>query len=40
MPYWHVTGKEARYSQHSICIDKQQFVSLIEQVEEKDLQPV
>lgn len=40
MPYWHVTGKEARYGQHAVCLDKGQFDSLIEQVEEKELQPV
>ena len=40
MPYWHVTGKEARYGQHAICLDKRQFESLIEQVEEKELEPV
>lgn len=36
MPYWHVTGKEARYGQHAVCLDKRQFESLIEQVEEKE----
>lgn len=40
MPYWHVTGKEARYGQHAICLDKRQFASLIQQVEEKELEPV
>ena len=40
MPYWHVIGKEARYGQHAICLDKSQFASLIEQVEEKELEPV
>jgi hypothetical protein len=40
MPYWHVTGKEARYGQHAICLDKRQFASLIEQIEEKELEPV
>lgn len=39
MPYWHVTGKEARYGQHAVCLDKRQFASLIEQVEEKELEP-
>lgn len=51
MPYWHVTGKEARYGQHAICLDQAQFESLTRQVEdkvqerleekaqEKDLQP-
>jgi len=36
MPYWHVTGKEARYGQHAICLDTKQFDSLIDQVEEKE----
>jgi hypothetical protein len=40
MPYWHVTGKEARYGQHAVCLDKRQFDSLMEQVEGKELQPV
>ena len=40
MPYWHVSGKEARYGQHAICLDKRQFASLIEQVEDKELEPV
>ena len=40
MPYWHVTGKDARYGQHAVCLDKRQFASLIEQVNEKELQPV
>lgn len=40
MPYWHVTGKEARYGQHAICLDARQFDSLIEQVEETELAPV
>jgi len=39
MPYWHVTGKEARYGQHAVCLDQTQFDSLIEQVHEKLLQP-
>jgi hypothetical protein len=30
MPYWHVTGKEARYGQHAVCLDQSQFESLIE----------
>jgi hypothetical protein len=38
MPYWHVTGKEARYGQHAVCLEKHQFASLIEQ--EKELEPV
>jgi hypothetical protein len=44
MPYWHVTGKEARYGQHAICLDQSQFENLIRQVHEKAeeemLQPV
>jgi hypothetical protein len=40
MPYWHVTGKEARYGQHAVFLDKRQFDSLMEQVEGKELQPV
>ena len=39
MPYWHVTGKEARYGQHAICLEKHQFENLIVQAEHKDLQP-
>ena len=40
MPYWHVTGNEARYGQHAVCLEKRQFESLIGQVEEKQLQPI
>ena len=39
MPYWHVTGKEARYGQHAICLNRTQFDSLIEQSQEKVLEP-
>ena len=39
MPYWHVTGKEARYGQHAVCLELDQFGSLIEQVQEKVLEP-
>jgi DNA-directed RNA polymerase subunit RPC12/RpoP len=35
MPYWHVTGKEARYGQHAICVDQTQLESLITQAREK-----
>lgn len=35
MPYWHVTGKEARYGQHAMCVDRTQFESLISQAREK-----
>jgi len=44
MPYWHVTGKEARYGQHAVCLDQSQFESLTEQVrdkvQERELEPV
>jgi len=43
MPYWHVTGKEARYGQHAVCLDQAQFESLTEQarekVQERELEP-
>lgn len=32
MPYWHVTGKEARYGQHALCLDQIQLESLIGQL--------
>jgi hypothetical protein len=35
MPYWHVTGKEARYGQHAVCLDHMQFESLMAQVQAK-----
>jgi hypothetical protein len=35
MPYWRVTGKEARYGQHAACLDRAQFESLIAQTREK-----
>jgi hypothetical protein len=35
MPYWHVTGKDARYGQHAVCMDQAQFESLIAQAREK-----
>jgi DNA-directed RNA polymerase subunit RPC12/RpoP len=34
MPYWHVTGKEARYGQHAICLEQTQLESLIAQARE------
>jgi hypothetical protein len=37
MPFWHVTGKQARYGQHAVCMDQAQFESLIAQVLEKQL---
>lgn len=40
MPYWHVTGKEARYGQHAVCLESEQFESLMAQAQEKMLQPV
>jgi len=40
MPFWHVTGKEARYGQHAVCLDIKQFDSLTAQVQEKELQPL
>jgi hypothetical protein len=40
MPYWHVTGKEARYGQHAVCPEQRQFESLMAQVQEKLLEPV
>ncbi len=40
MPYWHVTGKDARYGQHAVCLDQAQFDSLSAQVREKDRKEV
>jgi len=44
MPYWHVTGKDARYGQHAVCLEQTQFQSLVDRAEEKlqehTLQPV
>jgi hypothetical protein len=37
MPYWHVTGKEARYGQHAVCMEQAQFENLIAQVLEKQV---
>jgi hypothetical protein len=34
LPYWHVTGKEARYGQHAICLDQGQFENLVQQAKE------
>ena len=36
MLYWHVTGKEARYGQHAVCLEHRQFESLIEQAKDKE----
>jgi hypothetical protein len=40
MPYWHVTGKEARYGQHAVCLESTQFDSLMAQFAERMLEPV
>jgi hypothetical protein len=40
MPYWHVVGKDARYGQHAVCLDHEQFESLVAQAEDKLLEPV
>ncbi len=40
MPYWHVTGKEARYGQHAVCLESRQFDSLMAQFGEGMLEPV
>ena len=43
MPYWHVTGKDARYGQHAVCLDLSQFENLIAQArkaQERELEPV
>jgi hypothetical protein len=40
MPYWHVTGKEARYGQHAVCLDFSQFQDLIGQVSDKKQEEV
>jgi hypothetical protein len=42
LPYWHVTGKEARYGQHAMCLDHAQFDNLMQQAreaEERELTP-
>jgi hypothetical protein len=39
-PYWHVTGKEARYGQPAVYLEQSQFESLMAQVQEKLLEPV
>jgi hypothetical protein len=39
LPYWHVTGKDAHYGQHAVCLEYAQFQNLIEQVQEKVLEP-
>ncbi len=40
MPYWHVTGKEARFGQHALCLERRQFDSLMEKVEDSTLVPI
>lgn len=40
MPYWHVTGKEARYGQHALCLDKFQLEDLVAQTREKKREEV
>jgi hypothetical protein len=40
MPYWHVTGKEARYGQHAVCLQQSQFESLAAQIHFEMLEPV
>lgn len=39
MPYWHVTGREARFGQHAVCVDRAQLDSLMAQYEDKVLEP-
>lgn len=33
MPYWHVTGKEARFGQHAVCLEHRQLDNLFAQLE-------
>ena len=40
MPYWHVTGKEARYGQHAVCMDQAQLNSLMVQLRERSSERV
>jgi hypothetical protein len=40
MPYWHVTGREARFGQHALCLERTQMDSLLAQFEDKVLQPI
>jgi hypothetical protein len=39
MPYWHSTGKEARFGQHALCLDSTQFDSLVTQARERESEP-
>lgn len=34
MPYWHVVGRDARFGQHALCLDRAQFDSLVAQAQE------
>jgi len=34
LPYWHVTGRDARFGQQPICLDYAQFENLIHQAKE------
>lgn len=38
MPYWHVTGKDARFGQHALCLERAQLDSLMTQFDGKILQ--
>lgn len=40
MPYWHLTGKEARFGQHALCMERSQFASLMGQIEVNALESV
>jgi len=40
MPYWHVTGKDARFGQHALCLDQMQFDSLVAQAQVRMLAAV
>lgn len=40
MPYWHVTGKEARFGHHALCLDRAQFESLVAQARQQELATV
>ena len=40
MPYWHLTGKEARFGQHAVCLETAQFDSLRAQFDENVLEHV
>jgi hypothetical protein len=40
MPYWHVTGKDAHFGQHALCLEQMQFDSLVAQAQERTLTPV